>query len=162
MATARRVNDLQVPGLKAFLRDLSRLDKEAGSELRKSSVLIARRFLVPAWSTAAMGAKGNWGDKIAATVKAKSDRIPVVSIGGNRLRAYSGGATVNMIKTPSAFGVKAKSARNPKAAGATAAFGSGTGWMKGVGASYKEPAMKEWGKAAELVVSHWNDRRVTY
>ena len=165
MATkVRGINDMQVPGLRQFLRDLNKLDKEGKSELRKASVDIARRLMVPAWSMAALEAKGNWGEKIMRTVKAKSDRIPVVTIGANRLRAYSKGASVNMIKTPSAFGVKSKTRRStdPRANSAIVAFGEGTGWMKGVGASYKEPAMTEWGKAADKVVANWQDRRVKY
>jgi hypothetical protein len=46
MATQRR-NDMSVPGLRAFLRDLNKLDKEAKSELRKASVDIAKRLMVP-------------------------------------------------------------------------------------------------------------------
>ena len=159
MASQKKV-DMSVPGLRQFMRDLNKLDPQAKSELRKSSVDIARRYMVPAWSMAALEA-GPWGDKILRTVKAKSDRIPVVTIGANR-RAYRGGASVNQIKTASAFGVSKRGRNNPKAAGAVAAFGTGTGWMKGVGASYKEPAMREWGKAADKVVANWQDRRVKY
>jgi hypothetical protein len=160
----RGINDMQVPGLRQFLRDLNKLDTQGKSELRKASVDIARRLMVPAWSMAALEAKGNWGDKIMRTVKAKSDRIPVVTIGANRLRAYSKGASVNMIKTPSAFGVKSKTRRStdPRANSALVAFGEGTGWMKGVGQSYKEPAMRQWGQAVDKVVNEWQSRRVTY
>ena len=165
MATkVRGINDMQVPGLRQFLRDLNKLDKEGKSELRKASVDIARRLMVPAWSMAALEAKGNWGEKIMRTVKAKSDRIPVVTIGANRLRAYSKGASVNMIKTPSAYGVKGKTVRStdPRVNSAVKAFAEGTGWMKGVGQSYKEPAMKQWGQAVDKVVNEWQSRRVTY
>ena len=161
--TVRAVNDMTMPGLRAFLRDLNKLDKEGKSELRKASVDIARRLMVPAWQEAASHAKGNWGENISRAVKAKSDRIPVVIIGGNT-RKYSRGASVNMIKTPSAYGVKGKTVRStdPRVNSAVKAFGEGTGWMKGVGASYKEPAMREWGKAADKVVEQWQHRRVTY
>lgn len=166
MATpkARSVVDVQLPGLRSFLKDLNKLDKEGKSELRKASVDIARRHMVPAWSMAALEAKGNWGDKIMRTVKAKSDRIPVVTIGANRIGAYSRGASVNMIKTPSAFGVKAKTRRSqdPRVRAAIAAFGDGTGWMKGVGASYKEPALREWGKAVDKVIAEWQNRGKVY
>ena len=161
--TVRAVNDMTMPGLRAFLRDLNKLDKEGKSELRKASVDIARRLMVPAWQEAASHAKGNWGENISRAVKAKSDRIPVVIIGGNT-RKYSRGASVNMIKTPSAYGVKGKTVRStdPRVNSAVKAFGEGTGWMKGVGASYKEPAMREWGKATDKVVASWNERRVKY
>ena len=166
MATpkARGIVDVQIPGLRALLRDMNKLDKEAKSELRKASVDIARRYMVPAWSMAALEAKGNWGDKIMRSVKAKSDRIPVVTIGANRMGAYSRGASVNMIKTPSAFGVKAKTRRsqNARVNAAIVAFGDGTGWRKGVGASYKEPAMREWGQAVDKVVANWQTRREVY
>jgi hypothetical protein len=161
--TVRAVNDMSMPGLRAFLRDLNKLDKEGKSELRRASVDIARRLMVPAWQEAASHAKGNWGENISRAVKAKSDRVPVVIIGGNT-RKYSRGASVNMIKTPSAYGVKGKTVRStdPRVASAVKAFGEGTGWMKGVGQSYKEPAMREWGKATDKVVASWNERRVTY
>ena len=161
--TVRAVNDMSMPGLRAFLRDLNKLDKEGKSELRKASVDIARRLMVPAWQEAASHAKGNWGENISRAVKAKSDRIPVVTIGGNT-RKYSRGASVNMIKTPSAYGVKGKTVRStdPRVNSAVKAFGEGTGWMKGVGQSYKEPAMKQWGQAVDKVVNDWQSRRVTY
>jgi len=163
--TVRAVNDMTMPGLRAFLRDLNKLDKEGKSELRKASVDIAKRLMVPAWQEAASGAKGNWGENISRAVKAKSDRVPVVTIGGNT-RKYSRGASVNMIKTPSAYGVKDKtvklSEKDKRVNAAIKAFGQGSGWMKGVGASYKEPAMREWGKATDKVVASWNERRVTY
>jgi hypothetical protein len=104
---------------------------------------------------------GPWGDKIMRTVKAKSDRIPVVTIGANR-RAYNRGASVNMVKPRQRSAYPNGAKKIPDAAGAVAAFGKGTGWMKGVGASYKEPAMREWGKAADKVVASWQHRRVTY
>ena len=150
-------NDMQVPGLRAFMRDLNSLDKEANKQLRAASIDIARRYMVPAWSMAALEA-GSWGDKILRTVKAKSDRIPVVIIGSNR-RAYSGGASVNQVRNASSFGVSKRGRKNPKAAGAIAAFGTGTGWMKGVGDGYKEPAMREWASAAEKVVDLYNNGR---
>jgi len=161
--TIRAVNDMTMPGLRAFLRDLNKLDTEGKSELRKASVDIAKRLMVPAWQEAASHAKGDWGQNISRAVRAKSDRIPVVTIGGNT-RKYSHGATVNMIKTPSAYGVKGKTSRSkdPRVASAIAAFGEGTGWMRGVGLSYKEPAMKQWGQAVDKVVSDWQSRRVTY
>jgi hypothetical protein len=159
MASQKKV-DMNVPGLKQLLRDMNKLDKEAKSELRKSSLSIAKRYMVPAWSMAALEA-GPWGEKILRTIKAKSDRIPLVIIGSNRV-AFKRGASVNQIKTASSFGVSKRGRNNPKAAGAVAAFGTGTGWMKGVGASYKEPAMREWGLAADKVVANWQTRRVTY
>ena len=161
--TVRAVNDMTMPGLRAFLRDLNKLDKEGKSELRKASVDIARRLMVPAWQEAASHAKGNWGENISRAVKAKSDRIPVVIIGGNT-RKYSRGASVNMIKTPSAYGVKGKTVRStdPRVNSAVKAFAEGTGWMKGVGQSYKEPAMKQWGQAVDKVVNEWQSRRVKY
>ena len=55
MASQKKV-DMSVPGLRQFMRDLNKLDKEAKSELRKASVDIARRYMVPAWSMAALEA----------------------------------------------------------------------------------------------------------
>ena len=80
MARATKSFDVEVEGLNELLRDLRSLPKEASAELRLASQRIASEHMVPAWQSAAQQA-GPWGDKLAATIKARRDRLPSTVIG---------------------------------------------------------------------------------
>lgn len=149
---AVRSNDVYVDGLNELLRDLRGLDKTAAGKLRDASQQIADRHMVPAWQEAAQNYAGPWGDKIAASVKAKRDRIPSVSIGGAR-KVFSGKASATMVRYPSDQGVTRTTSR-----GTAAAFGDGTGWMEKA-RTYIGPAMREWAQAVEAVVAGFNSNR---
>jgi hypothetical protein len=143
-----RVADIEVLGLNKMLRDMRSLPKEAQDELRKESKDIASKLMVPYWQAAA-GQAGPWGGAIAATVKAKRDRIPSVSIGANR-RAFSGGASPTMVRFPSHAGT---SGRSGSAGTLPAAFYTqATGWMQQMG-KYKPEALKLWLKAVDRIKS---------
>jgi hypothetical protein len=96
--------ELRVDGLAALLRDFRGLPKDATKELRRASVDIANRHMVPSWKAAALTA-GNWGPKLAESIRARSDRLPALNVGKDR-RAYRGGASTNMVRYPSAFGTR--------------------------------------------------------
>lgn len=138
--------DAYIPGLNALLRDLRGLDKDAQGELRTASSAIATRYMVPAWQAAAHGA-GPWGDAIAGTVKAKRDRLPAVQIGANRRKAFSGGASVNMVRYPSHAGRVRESIPH--------AFVQ-TEWMRNVKPAYVGDAIREWGQAVDKIVTDFN------
>lgn len=139
MATAK-VIDAYIPGLNQLLRDLRGMEKDGQSELRKASQDIAARYMVPAWRAAADRA-GPWGAEIAASVRAKRDRLPAVSIGYNRA-AFSGGASTIMVRYPSHAGRVRQSIPN--------AF-TRTDWMSSVHPAYIGPAMREWTAAVDRV-----------
>jgi len=140
-----RTAQIQIFGLDSLLRDLRKLPKEAQDELREASKDIASRLMVPAYQAAAMQA-GPWGGAIAATVRAKRDRVPSVSIGSNR-RTFSGGASPTMVRYPSQSGYQGRAG----AAGTMpAVFGAGYGWMGKMG-RYKGDALKEWLQAVDRV-----------
>lgn len=141
--------EARIPGLNRLLRDLKALPKEYQDELREASKDIATRHMVPAWQAAAMDA-GPWGAKIAATIKAKRDRIPAITIGAGRKNAYSGGASVNMVRYPSHAGPVRDTI--PKAF-------TRTGWMSRVKPLYIEAAVREWGNAVEKVCAEFNRGR---
>lgn len=142
MARGQRISDVYIDGLNELLKDLRGLPKEAAKELRDASVKIADRHMVPSWRDAAMLA-GPWGEKLAATVKAKRDRVPAVQIGGNR-KAFSGGATPNMVRYPSSSG----EARN-----SWAPFEK-TDWIA-KRRPYHEQALQEWSKAIDDICARW-------
>ena len=50
--------ELRIDGLGALLKDFRALPKQATKELRKASVDIANRHMVPSWKAAAPGARG--------------------------------------------------------------------------------------------------------
>lgn len=144
MATTKMF-DAYIPGLNQLMRDLRGLDKDAQAKLRDASTDIANRHMVPAWQAAAMGA-GPWEAAIASTIRAKRDRLPAISIGANR-KAFSGGATVNMVRYPSHAGRVRESIPH--------AF-TQTDWMKAAKPAYIEGAIREWGQAVEQLVDDFN------
>lgn len=143
MASAKQF-DAYIEGLNDVLRAFRNLPKEASKELRASSKTIATRHMVPAWQQAARSGAGPWGEMIAQSVKAASDRVPAVRIGGNR-KVFSGGASATMVRYPSSSG---------KARGSFAPF-EATNWIKDVRA-YQEPAIREWGQAVDRIVGKWS------
>ena len=135
--------ELRVEGLGALLRDFRGLPKEATAELRRSSVDIAQRHMVPSWRAAALTA-GNWGPKLAESIRARSDRLPALLVGKDR-KAYTGGASTNMVRYPAFRGTRTD----------WPPFGDGTGWMSNR-TPYQAQALHEWGQAVDLIVSKWN------
>jgi hypothetical protein len=138
-----KVVDVYVEGLGPLLKDLRALPKEATAELRTASVVIAERHMVPSWRNAAMRA-GNWGPKLAASIRAKRDRTPALQVGYQK-KVYSGKASTNMVRYPSFMGT-----RNH-----WAPFGDGTGWMA-TRRPYEHAAITEWGHAVDKIVRKWD------
>lgn len=159
-----KVADIEVYGLNSLLKDLSRLPTEANDELKKSSNEIATRLMVPYWQKAAEGAGDPWGSEISATVKAKKDRIPSVSIGSRK--KVLGNASVNTVRYPSHAGRRGKSGAKGMAQGRAATKGTlpatfyngGTGWMEQLG-DYKPRALKEWQEAVKRIQRTFHRRR---
>lgn len=141
-----RRDEAYIPGLNRLLRDLRQLPKEYQGEIRDASVTIATRYMVPAWKAAAMNA-GPWGPRIAASVRARRDRVPAVNIGGQR-KAFSGGASPTMVRYPADQGRVRKSI--------PAAF-TRTNWIAGIDGAYIGPAMNEWGQAVDRVCRDFNN-----
>ena len=135
--------DAYVEGLNDVLRALRDLGPEANKELRAASKTIAQNHMVPAWQNAALYGAGPWGEEIAASVRAGSDRVPKVTIGGNRPR-FSGGATPTMVRYPSSSG---------QARDSFAPF-ERTDWLSRVRA-YQPAALRLWGEAVDKVVAKW-------
>jgi hypothetical protein len=141
-----------VSGLNELLRDFRQLGKEAAKELRASSKTIAEQHMVPAWKNAALNYAGPWGEAIASSVRAGSDRVPKVMIGSNR-KVTSGGASPTMLRYPSDKGDRgraAKGARNRM----PAAFESGTDWISQT-RDYQPKALEEWAKAVDRIALKW-------
>jgi len=142
-----RTIDAYVTGLNEVLRAFRNLPKEASKELREASLVIADRHMVPAWKDAASSYGGPWGDKIAASVRAKRDRLPAVSIGLAK-KAFSGGASSIMVRYPADAGTRGRAGKK------AAAFGDGTNWISQV-RPYQPQAIREWGQAVDRIVSKW-------
>ena len=135
--------ELRIEGLGAVLKDLKKLPKEASAELRRASVDIATRHMLPSWKAAALTA-GNWGPKLADSIRVRSDRLPALLIGKDR-KAYTGGASTNMVRYPAFLGTANK----------WPPFGAGTGWMANR-TPYARQAFHEWEQAAEVISQKWN------
>jgi hypothetical protein len=143
-----KVVEAYVTGLNDVLRSLRALPKEATTELRLASVVIADRHMVPAWKDAATSDGGPWGERIAASVRAKRDRIPAVSIGYAK-RVYSGGASTVMTRRPSSSGTRGRAGKR------ATQFGDGTDWMDKV-RPYQPAALREWAQAVDRIVRKWD------
>jgi hypothetical protein len=135
--------ELRIDGLGALLKDMRTLPKEATAELRRASVVIAERHMVPSWKRAALSAK-KWGPKLAESIRARSDRLPALQVGKDR-KTYSGGASTNMVRYPAFLGTKEK----------WPPFGEGTNWMA-KRSPYQAQAIHEWSQAVDRIVSKWN------
>ena len=144
--------DTAVPGLNRLLRDLRALPKEAQADLRTASQDIATRYMVPAWQAAARGYAGPWGERIAGSVRARRDRVPLVVIGGNR-RSLTGGASPTMVRFPAHAGPTGRGGRQSKF---PAAF-TQTDWIDKVKPAYIGPALREWGDAISGVCRDFNN-----
>lgn len=147
--TTREV-ELYVEGLNDILRALSKLPKEATNELKAASNDIAAQDMAPAWKNAALYYAGPWGDKIAASVRVKKDRIPAVSIGYTR-KVFSGGASSIMARYPADKGRQGKSGDK-----VPAAFGEGNDWIS-KRQNYQGQAMQKWANAVDRVVAKWGN-----
>lgn len=147
-----KLSETRIEGLNELLRDLRKLPKDAAKELRASSKIIAEKHMVPAWKNAAITHAGPWGSAIAGSVRAGSDRVPKIMIGGSR-KVVSGGASPNMLRYPSDKGNRGRAAK-----GATnrmpPAFGSGTDWISQA-RDYQPAAVQEWAKAVDRVIGRW-------
>jgi hypothetical protein len=110
----------------------------------RASVDIANRHMVPLWKAAALTA-GNWGPKLAESIRARSDRATCVERRQGPARHTRGGASTNMVRYPAFMGT-----RND-----WAPFGKGTGWMSNR-RPYQAQAIREWGQATDRIVTKWN------
>jgi hypothetical protein len=141
-------SEVQIEGLGELLRDFNKLPKDAAKELRTSSKVIANKYMVPAWKDAALTHAGPWGQDLAESVRAGSDRLPKIMIGGNR-KVARGGATANMLRYPADKGNRGRAGgRVPPA------FGSGSNWIQ-YARTYKGDAIEEWGKAVDRAIGRW-------
>ena len=136
--------DTGIEGLNDVLKSLKALGPEANKELRASSKKIAEQYMVPAWRNAAIYGAVVWGDAIADSVRAGSDRLPKVMIGKSK-KVFSGGASSTMVRYPSDSGDRKDS---------FAPFEK-TDWIQRVKA-YQKPALEEWGRAVDRVVTKWS------
>ena len=136
--------DTYIDGLNQVLRAFKALPKEASAELRRASKVVAERHMVPAWQEAAINYAGPWGDRIAESIRARSDRLPAVDIGYKR-KVFSGGASSIMVRYPSHSGE----------AGDSFAPFQKTLWMEKA-KNYKGPALQEWSQAVDRVDAKWS------
>ena len=137
-----------VTGLNEVLRAFRNLPKDAAAELRSASVVIADRHMLPAWRDAALANAGPWGPAIAASMRAKRDRLPSVNIGYAKKNAVSGGASSIMLRYPADHGTRGRAGQR------AAAFGEGGNWIETV-RPYQPAALREWGQAVDTIVRKW-------
>ena len=160
MPAAKSQTSIRVDGLNRCLRILSKLPKDMQAEIRDESQAIATEEMVPAWQSAAR-MSGPMGEKQAASVRAKRDRVPAVSIGYAR-KAYSGGASTIMSRYPSHEGGEAagRDSRGRFRPGARPPTYSATQWINAA-KKYKGPAWRRWNDVLTDVVNEYGRKLAT-
>ena len=126
-----------VEGLNALLRDFNKLGKVAKTEMKDASRVIAERHMVPAYKREARKVP-HWGQDLAGSVRSRNDRIPSVSIGFAK-RAFSNGASTNMVRYPTDTG-RGKGSRDLTGVDPLIEID----WLCNASASYQRPALPEW------------------
>lgn len=130
-----------VTGLNKMLASLKHLDKDAVDELKAESTRIATDLMVPSYQNAARTA-GGWGEKLAASVRAKKDRVPSVQIGYAR-KVFSGGASSIMLRHPTSSGHRGRPSI------------PASHWLREAEA-YKPEAFDRWKKALDKALATWD------
>lgn len=138
---AKTVSVTNIGGLNKVMRSLRQLGTDATRELREESAKIASDLIVPAYANSARTA-GGWGDKLAASVRVKRDRIPAVQIGYAR-KVFSGGASTIMLRYPTSSG----RAANPRI--------PGYGWIREA-EIYKVEAMQRWTNVIDNLIRKYD------
>lgn len=89
--------------VKAVLKKLNLLGKEANLELRNDVLEISRMFAGAIVGAADQAPFTAQAQRVASTVKAQKDRVPSITVGGSRGR-FSGGASAGVAVFGSEFG----------------------------------------------------------
>ena len=137
-----------VEGLNSLLRDFNKLGKVANAEMKDASRVIAERHMVPAYKREARKVP-HWGEDLAGSVRSRNDRIPSVSIGFAK-RAYSGGASTNMVRYPTDTG-RGKGSKDLTGVNPFTV----NDWLGDASASYQRPALQEWTRAVDRIIRKW-------
>lgn len=148
-----------VDGLREVLRALSRLGKEANGKLRDRAMVIARSLATDI-QTAGRG-EGAQAALVAATVKPKRDRVPVITAGGT---SSIGNPAVPAYKLlfASEFGMNRRSGwyAKPRYAGSTGMqyqphIGRDSYWIFRTVDDQQEHVLTEWAKAADDIITEF-------
>lgn len=130
-----QINQADLDGM---LRALRGMPRELSRELRQASIAIANEVMVPIWQQEARTATGRTGTKMADSIRARSDRVPLVII-GKRGRSYSGGASTVMLRYWSGKD------QSP-----------GSRWYEDNNRRYAVEALAKWENAYNRVVDQWD------
>ena len=140
---------IQVEGLRELLRALSRLPKTAQAEIREAAQAIAddeaKRI------TSAGRSSDSQSAAAAGFVKARRDRVPTLSVGGNRKAGVSGGATVG----PLFFGAEFGGQKRPTTRQFRPHKGRTGYWLWPVLREDQERMLKRWQAAVEAIAREW-------
>ena len=89
--------------VKAVLKKLNLLGKEANTELKAEVVQISQMFAGAIVGAADQAPFSVQAQRVASTVRANKDRVPSITVGGSRGR-FSGGVTAGQALFGSEFG----------------------------------------------------------
>lgn len=173
MASSRRRDEAGIyidnSEFAAILDSLSKLPKEANREMRAEADDIAETIMKPAIVSAIMSHAGNYGPRLAKTVRTRQDRVPSVKVGTsqkyskvtgrtthnmnpNARGEFSGGATPNMIR----FGTIKGGYVSRSGKFQAWAENVTPGWTDAADEAYAERAFDAWEKTANQLVDRWN------
>lgn len=139
----------------ALWRGIKTLPKEANKELRQTSKEISQDIVIPIIQQAmdeTMSPK--IADRMKASVRVKSDRIPAVKIGYKK-KVFSGGASSIFMRFGTVKGI-AYTSRTGNQVKWPEALTSGGYWTKIASDRYLEPGYNAWRKAVIDIIDKWN------
>ena len=142
---ASKETGVHVDGVRELLRALSKMEKEVSDSVRDASQGIAERF------AANVSGATRLEQAVAASVKAKRDRLPVIAMGSGSL---SSGASVRDVMFGAEFGGGSRPA--------TAQFLPHNGrvgyFLYPTVRAHGAAAAEEWfEKVADAVEAHWHN-----
>jgi hypothetical protein len=140
--------NIKIDGLRETIRAFSQLPKDANNELRLASLELSKDI---AGKAATAGrAEGRQAALVAATVKARRDRVPVVVAGG-RKRLGRNKVPASKLVFGSEFGATRLKQYKPH-------VGKGSYWFFKTVTDNRKEISDAWNKAADEIVRKYGRR----
>lgn len=138
--------------LRGLIYAINKMDKEANTDLRNKVSSISKWSAQGIIESSYQAPYPAQAAKVAATVRANRDRIPSVTIGGNRSR-YSGGAVAGQ----TLFGTEFGSRRGFPNGGRRFAFKDYRGlWIFKALREQQPEITRRWKQAVDEVLDNWS------
>lgn len=157
-STKTRISMGNDPEMKALLKKLQLLGKEANTELRDDVMVISKEFAQAIVNAASTAPNSDQALRIAQTVRPVRDRIPAITVGGSRAK-FSGGANAGIALFGNEFGSdntwnfnngRRFPPRSPKTGSGNAGY-----WIFPTLKALQPFLAKEWKQSVDKILRKW-------